>query len=82
MQQGAMQNYHLLPDGDGWKLTAEGNPRPLDIFRTKAEGVDSCEEIIRERDHGKGSIKIHHKDGTIEEERTYPRAADPAESPG
>ena len=77
-----MQNYHLLPDGDGWKLTAEGSPRPLDIFRTKMEGVASIEEIIRERDHRKGSVKIHRADGTIEEERTYPRGADPVESPG
>ena len=77
-----MQNYHLSPHGDGWKLTSEGSQRPLDIFKTKAEGVASCEEIISERDHGKGSVKIHRADGTIEEERTYPRSADPVESPG
>jgi hypothetical protein len=28
------------------------------------------------------SVKIHKKDGTIQEERTYPRSADPLESKG
>ena len=77
-----MQNYQLTPHGEGWKLITEGSSRPLDIFRTKAEGVASCEEIIRERDYGKGSVKIHRAEGTIEEERTYPRSADPVQSPG
>lgn len=29
-----------------------------------------------------GSVKIHTSDGRIEEERTYPRSADPAQSKG
>ncbi len=28
------------------------------------------------------SVKIHKKDGTIQEERTYPRSADPRRSEG
>lgn len=77
-----MTNYHLLPHGDGWKLSAEGSGRILDIFRTKEEAIMNCGDIIRERDGGVGSLKIHRADGTIEEERTFPRAADPQESPG
>jgi hypothetical protein len=28
------------------------------------------------------SLKIHKTDGSIQEERTYPRKADPSKSPG
>jgi hypothetical protein len=77
-----MTNYHLTPHGDGWKLAAEGSGRILDIFRTKAEAIMSCGDIIRERDGGVGSLKIHKADGTIEEERTFPRAQDPKRSAG
>jgi hypothetical protein len=77
-----MTNYHLLPHENGWKLTAEGSDRILDIFRTKDEAIENCGEIIRERDGGIGSLKIHKADGTIAEERTFPRAEDPPESQG
>jgi hypothetical protein len=29
-----------------------------------------------------GSVRIHKTDGKIQEERTYPRSADPKKSPG
>jgi hypothetical protein len=29
-----------------------------------------------------GSVKIHKENGQIQEERTYPRSADPSESKG
>ena len=63
----AMTNYHLLPHTDGWKLKAEGSDRIIDTFRTKEDAIQICENIIRQRDFGKGSLKIHRKDGTIEE---------------
>jgi hypothetical protein len=31
---------------------------------------------------GGGTVRIHNKDGEFDEERTYPRSADPAASPG
>jgi hypothetical protein len=77
-----MENYHLIPAPEGWKLTMENSARTVDVFRTKEDGIQSCLKIITERDHGIGSLKIHRVDGTFEEERTYPRSADPVESPG
>ena len=77
-----MTNYHITPHGDGWKLTAEGSDKVIDIFRTKEDGLQVCGDLIMERDGGMGSLKVHHKDGTIAEERTYPRSADPRQSPG
>lgn len=29
-----------------------------------------------------GTVRIHNEDGEFEEERTYPRSADPTKSPG
>jgi len=46
---------------------------------TKQELVSSLSDLF----HGKtASVKIHKADGTIEEERTYPRSADPRRSKG
>lgn len=70
-----MENYHLSTSGEGWQLTAEGIGRTLDVFRTREAAMDSSEEIIRQRHGGKASLRIYRKDGTIEEERTYPLSA-------
>ncbi|HWB06915.1 MAG TPA: DUF2188 domain-containing protein [Verrucomicrobiales bacterium] len=74
-----MNSYHLTPDGDWWKLTGEGEDRTMATFATKEAALRRCAQLIGERT---GSLKIHKADGTIEEERTYPRSADPAKSPG
>lgn len=73
-----MHSYHLLPEGDGWKLVQAMDGR-IEEFKTKAEGVRRSRKIVQERS---GSLYIHAEDGTIEGERTYPRSADPVESPG
>ena len=73
-----MRNYHLVPDIDRWKLEREGDGT-IQFFDSKEEAVKRCTEYMG--DHH-GSLIIHHKDGTIEEERTYPRSMDPVESPG
>ena len=74
-----MDNFHVLSSGDRWKLTAEGSERSIGEFDTKEEAVDMASTVIATRT---GSLKIHRADGTIEEERTYPRSADPRETPG
>jgi hypothetical protein len=74
-----MDNYHLTPDGDQWKLKREGAERATRAFDSKSEGVRESTEFMRE--HG-GSLKIHKGDGTIQEERTYPRHNDPPKSKG
>ena len=75
-----MKNYHLTPDPSGqWKLTPEGSDQVLGTFKTKEDAVQkSIEHVTRQT----GSLKIHRADGTIEEERTYPRSADPVSSRG
>ncbi|HWB04304.1 MAG TPA: DUF2188 domain-containing protein [Verrucomicrobiales bacterium] len=73
-----MKNYHLTPIGDSWQLAEDGGAA-LAVYDTKDEAVQGSRRIV-ERETG--SLKIHKADGTIEEERTYPRSEDPAKSPG
>jgi hypothetical protein len=73
-----MQNYHVTPEGETWTL-AEEEGAFLGSYRTKEEAVDRAREYVRQHT---GSLKIHKADGTIEEERTYPRSSDPVKSPG
>lgn len=77
-----MQNYHLVDDDGTWKLKKQGAERSSEVYNdeTKVDSVQQAADYIRE--HGGGSLKIHNKDGTIQEERTYPRSADPRESEG
>ena len=74
-----MQNYHLIEDGDQWKLRKQGAKRSSLVFDTKQAAVAGSTEFMNE--HG-GSLKIHKGNGRIQEERTYPRSADPRKSKG
>ena len=74
-----MKKYHLTPDGNRWRLTGEGSDRTLCDFDTKEQAVERCAQLMQK---DPGSLKIHKADGTFEEERTYPRSADPVESKG
>ena len=74
-----MQNYHLSPSNRRWRLTSESSGRAVGEFENKVEALEACTEFMRGRT---GSLKIHHSDGTLEEERTYPRAQDPVATRG
>lgn len=76
-----MNNYHITKSktGAGWDLKKEGGDRASLKADTKAEIVKATSEFLQ----GKGgSVKIHKENGQIQEERTYPRSADPKKSPG
>jgi len=74
-----MENYFLSPDGDQWKLQKQDSKRAIKRFETKQEGMQESTQYVR--DHG-GSLKIQKQDGTFQEERTYPRSADPRKTEG
>ncbi|SDK78829.1 hypothetical protein SAMN05661010_00089 [Modicisalibacter muralis] len=74
-----MDNYHISKDGETWKFQKTGSDRAIKRSGTKAEVVDYMREYM---DGKTGSVKIHKEDGTIQEERTYPRGADPRRTPG
>lgn len=74
-----MDNYHIKTHDGHWDLTRQGGERASISKPTKAEIIAAMEEFMAGKT---GSVKIHKVDGTIEEERTYPRSADPKKSPG
>ncbi|MEO5811531.1 MAG: DUF2188 domain-containing protein [Rhodanobacter sp.] len=74
-----MKDYHITKRGDQWALKASGGQRATLTADTKAEVIQQTQEFAA----GKTiSVKIHRADGVIQEERTYPRSADPHQTPG
>jgi hypothetical protein len=69
-----MDNYHLSPTSEGWELKKAGADRASKRAATKQELLSSLQEFFAGITV---SIKVHKADGTFEEERTYPRSADP-----
>lgn len=74
-----MDNYHVSPTADGWELKKAGAERASKLSSTKQELVASLSDFFQGKT---ASVKIHKADGTIEEERTYPRSDDPRRSKG
>ncbi|RIZ41621.1 DUF2188 domain-containing protein [Pseudomonas putida] len=74
-----MDNYHVSPTAEGWELKKAGAERASKRSSTKQELVASLSEFFQGKT---ASVKIHKADGTIEEERTYPRSADPRRTEG
>jgi hypothetical protein len=74
-----MREYHLTKDGNSWKLKPEGGSRAVVSADTKVEAVQQMRDYMQAHP---GSVKIHKENGQIQEERTYPRSADPSESKG
>lgn len=76
-----MQDYHLTHNGESWSLKRENAERATQVFEgdTKREAMRQVADRLA--DTG-SSVKIHRMDGVIQEERTYPRSADPRQSKG
>lgn len=78
-----MKKFHLTKDNDQWKLTKEGGERATKTFggKTKEEATRESAEYLKKLEDA-ASLKIHKLNGQFEEERTYPRSADPKKSEG
>jgi hypothetical protein len=74
-----MDNYHITTAATGWELKKQGATRASKTAATKAEIVKIAGEFLEGKT---ASLKIHKEDGTLQEERTYPRSADPSKSKG
>ena len=74
-----MANYHITPTENGWALKKQGAERASKTATTKVEIIKLATEFL---DGKTASLKIHKEDGTIQEERTYPRSADPKKTKG
>ena len=74
-----MDNYHITATDSGWELRKEGASRASKSAASKDEIMQVAAAFL---DGKTASLKIHKKDGTLQEERTYPRSADPRRSEG
>lgn len=74
-----MDDFHITPTENGWALKKQGAERASKTASTKAEIVKLASEFLEGKT---ASLKIHKQDGSIEEERTYPRSADPRKTKG
>lgn len=74
-----MDNYHFTYKDGSWKFKKEKSERSIKNFATKEKGMDFVKDFMN---NNGGSLKIHKTDGSIQEERTYPRSKDPKSSKG
>ncbi|MCQ4297248.1 DUF2188 domain-containing protein [Pseudomonas stutzeri] len=74
-----MNNYHISATESGWELRKQGATRASKSAATKDEMLHVTAAFLEGRT---ASVKVHKKDGSIQEERTYPRSADPRRSEG
>ncbi|MBC3301151.1 DUF2188 domain-containing protein [Pseudomonas sp. SWRI18] len=74
-----MDDFHITPTENGWALKKQGAERASKTAATKAEIVKLASEFLEGKT---ASLKIHKEDGSIQEERTYPRSADPRKTKG
>jgi hypothetical protein len=73
--------YHVVPNGrDSWKGVLEQTGRASVTGDNKQDVINRT--IAMAKNHSRCSVIIHKMDGTIQEERTYPRSADPIYSKG
>lgn len=77
-----MKTYHILPTPDGsWKAVLAGTDEMLAGFENKEKLIDHMAKWAADAKESI-SVRIHTQDGRFEEERTYPRSADPVEREG
>ena len=74
-----MKRIDVSKKGDEWVGTQSG--RVVSRGDTKTEAVRNTAAVAKAQADAV-TVKIHKEDGTIQEERTYPRSADPSSSPG
>jgi hypothetical protein len=70
-------NVTQRPDGS-WQGKAHGAERASVVSDRKADAQRAT--IVKNK--GDASVYIHGRDGKIQEERTYPRSADPKGTKG
>lgn len=74
-----MKRIDVVKQADGW-VAKQGRAVVAD-GGTKQEAVRNAAAVAK-ADPEAVSVKIHRVDGKIQEERTYPRGADPKRSRG
>lgn len=76
-----MKRIDIVKKGDSWVGESGGKTVRGTKAPTKAATIKQTAQVAR-KDPQPVSVKIHKVNGTIQEERTYPRSADPRRSRG
>jgi hypothetical protein len=64
----AKKDVHVAPRGEKWAVERSGSERASSLHETKADAQKAGIELARKEE---ASLKIHGKNGKIQEERTY-----------
>lgn len=76
-----MKRMDIVKKGDEWKAESKGRTVPGTKASRKADAVKQTAAKARAESEPV-SVRIHKENGRIQEERTYPRSADPRRSKG
>jgi hypothetical protein len=74
-----MKRIDVVKKGDEW--VGESSSKVVARAPTKADAVRETARVAKAAPEPI-TVKIHKENGRIQEERTYPRAADPRQSKG
>lgn len=61
--------YHVLPEGDDWKVRRAGAGRAEGVYENKSDAVERAKVLAKGA--RLGQVKIHKQDGSIQTEHTY-----------
>lgn len=76
-----MKRIDVVKKGNKWVGESGGRTVPGTGAPNKDQAVKNTAKVAKKSPEPV-TVKIHKKDGRIQEERTYPRAADPRRSKG
>lgn len=76
-----MKRIDVVKKKDGWAGESGGQTVRGTKASTKADAVKQTAAVAK-KDPQAVSVRIHKENGQIQEERTYPRSADPRRSKG
>jgi hypothetical protein len=76
-----MKRIDIVKKGRGWAGESGGRTVPNTEAATKVEAVRKVAAAAKQGTEPV-SVRIHKADGKFQEERTYPRSADPRRSKG
>lgn len=78
-----MNRYYLQKEDQSWKLQKQGASRASVDFgdANKADAVRRAADFLKHQP-SPSSMVIQKENGVFQQERTYPRKADPRRSPG
>lgn len=71
--------YHVVPDGDEWKVEKEGGQRASARTENKVDAISTAKDLAK-NSGPLSQVKIHKVDGTVQIEYTYGK--DPRNIPG